>query len=245
MRTETRLHHSDALGHDMGYRVYGSGAGQPLVAFPPLNGRFHDFEGFEMVDAIADLLEADRVTLWAVDGVDWQSWANPDLPPAGRARRHADYDRYLAGEFLPVVREESGRDAAWVTGCSMGAYHAATLFFRHPDIVDGLIAISGLFQPEMFVGGQRDEVIREYAPLWFLPEMTDEALLERYRRARIVFCIGQGAWEDECLADTRAMQAVLEAKRVPARLDYWGHDVDHHWYWWRKMLRYHLEELGV
>lgn len=28
-------------------------------------------------------------------------------------------------------------------------------------------------------------------------------------------------------------------------LDMWGHDVDHDWPWWRKMLPYYLESLGL
>lgn len=245
MRIENRVHHSAALGQEMEYRVYGSGRGQPLVAFPSLNGRFHDLEGFEMIDALAHLLDADRLTLWTVDSVDWQSWTNQELPPADRVRRHADYDRYLSDELLPEVLRECGRDTLWVAGCSMGAYHAASAFFRHPHLADGLIAISGLYQPHMFIGDHSDELTRSFAPLLFLEDVTDTSLLDRYRRSRIVFCIGQGAWEEECLADTRAMEDLLRQKEIPATFDYWGHDVDHHWYWWRKMLPYHLQRLGV
>jgi len=43
----------------------------------------------------------------------------------------------------------------------------------------------------------------------------------------------------------RAMQQVLEAKRVPATFDYWGHDIEHDWPQWRRMLPHHLERLGV
>jgi esterase/lipase superfamily enzyme len=55
--------------------------------------------------------------------------------------------------------------------------------------------------------------------------------------------VGQGAWEDEMLADTRAMEAVLADKEIPAVVDYWGHDVNHDWPWWQTMLPYHLERL--
>jgi len=41
----------------------------------------------------------------------------------------------------------------------------------------------------------------------------------------------QWAREDAALADTRALQEVLHHKGVPATFDYWGHDVEHHWYW--------------
>ena len=55
--------------------VYGHG-GQPVIAFPSQNGRAWDWEGFGMVEAMADLIEAGRLIMVAIDGVDWQSWTN-------------------------------------------------------------------------------------------------------------------------------------------------------------------------
>jgi esterase/lipase superfamily enzyme len=77
--------------------------------------------------------------------------------------------------------------------------------------------------------------------------MDDLWYLDRYREkaGRIVFCTGQGAWEEDAIADTRAMQDVLTAKGVDATFDYWGYDADHHWFWWARMLSHHLERLGV
>jgi len=43
-----------ALGQEMTLRVYGHD-GRPVVAFPTMNGRYWDFEGFGMVDACAGL----------------------------------------------------------------------------------------------------------------------------------------------------------------------------------------------
>lgn len=242
MRVENRLWFSHALGHDMEYRIYGH-AGQPVLAFPSQSGRWWDFEGFGMVDAIAALIENGRVTLVAVDGIDWQSWTNYGAPVEQRARRHEDYDRYLADELLPAIRTETGRQTAWATGCSMGAFHAANVFFRHPDALDGLVAISGLYQPRLFVGDFVDDSVYSNSPLYYLPNLEDTWLLDRYRRSTIVFCIGQGRWEEDCLADHRAMQAILEGKAIPATFDYWGYDVDHDWPWWRRMLPYHLDRL--
>lgn len=244
MRVENRLWHSAALGHDMEYRIYGHD-GQPVVAFPSQNGRWWDFEGFGMVDAVAHLLEAGRLRLIAADGIDWQSWTNGGVPPGDRARRHGDYDRYLADELFPAILDETGRGTLWVTGCSMGAYHAANVFFRHPDRADGLIAISGLYQPRLFVGDYVDDDVYYHSPLYYLPNLEDPWYLDRYRRSAIVFCIGRGRWEEDCLADHHAMQRALEAKGVPAVFDEWGFDVDHDWPWWRRMLPYWLERLGV
>lgn len=239
MRRETRLWFSGSLGHDMELIVYGH-AGQALLCFPSQDGRAGDWEGFGMVAACADLLEAGRLIMIAVDGIDWQSWTNAGAPVGERARRNDDYHRYIVDEVVAFARQESGAESVWATGCSMGAFHAANGFFRRPDAIDGLIALSGLYQPTLFVGDYGDDHVYFNSPLYYLPQLDDEWHLERYRRGRIVFCVGQGAWEDEALRDTRQMQRVLEAKGIAATFDYWGHDVEHHWYWWQKMLRHHV-----
>ena len=241
MHFERHVWLSRNLGHDMEVLVYGH-AGQPLVCFPSQDGRAGDWAGFGMVDACADLIEAGRLTVIAVDGVDWQSWTNAAASPADRARRNDDYHRYITEEVVPFARL-SGSSSVWATGCSLGAYHAANAFFRRPDAFDGLIALSGLYQPRLFIGDYSDDHVYFHSPLYYLPNLADDWHLERYRRSRIVFCCGQGAFEDDSVRDHRAIQEILWQKGVPATFDYWGHDVEHHWYWWQKMLRHHLAVL--
>ena len=246
MRTDHYLTFSPALGHDLEMYRYSSDAGavgQPLLAFPSMNGRVWDWEGYGMVESIRHLIDAGRVTLYVTDGIDWQSCTAGDKPMAERVLRHADFDRYLVEELLPRIRDETGRDTIWATGCSMGGFHSAGLLFRHPELVDGLIAMSGVYQPRRFIGEYSDAEVLAASPLDLLPSLSDEARLALLRRAKIVFCVGQGAWEDDMLADTRAMEALLAEKQIPAFVDYWGHDVNHDWPWWQKMLPHHLERL--
>ena len=242
MRFERTIWFSGSLGHDMELLVYGH-AGRALVCFPSQDGRASDWAGFGMVDAV----DSDHQQPAGLDqvrhGVDWQSWTNRQVAVEDRARRHEAYHAYIVDEVAPFARGESGADSIWVTGCSMGAFHAANVFFRRPDLFDGIIAMSGLYQPRLFVGEFSDDAVYFNSPLYYLPGLADDWHLEHYRRNRIVFCVGQGAWEDEALADTRRLQEILHAKGVPATFDYWGHDVEHHWYWWQKMLRHHLQPL--
>lgn len=242
MRREERTWFSGNLGHDMELIVYGHG-GQPLVCFPSYNGRVRDWEGFGMVDAVADMIEAGRLLMVAVDGIDWQSWTNQGVPIEHRARRHNDYHRYITDEVAPFVNGVSGRQTAWTTGCSMGAFHAANFFFRRPDLFDGVIAMSGVYQPRMFVGDYHDADVYFNSPISYLPNLADPWHLERYRRSRIIFTVGQGAWEDAHIPEMQRLQEILHDKQIPATFDYWGHDVEHHWYWWQKMLRHHLQGL--
>jgi esterase/lipase superfamily enzyme len=244
MHVEERTWSSPALGHDMSLKVYGHD-GRPVVAFPSQEGRYWDFETWGMVEACADFIESGRMRIVAVDGIDWQTWADWNAHPGDRARRHEDYDRYLATEVAPFVRELTGRETAWVTGASMGAYHAANALFRHPDLFDGLVAMSGLYQLRMFIGDAMDDAVYFNSPLLFLPGLEDPWFLDRLRAAKIAIVVGQGAWEEEMIADTHALEAVLRAKSIPAVVDYWGHDVNHDWPWWRKMLPHYLELLGV
>ena len=244
MRVEEHTWFSPALGHDMSLKVYGHD-GRPVVAFPSQEGRYWDFEAWGMVDACAGFIDRGRARIVAVDGIDRQTWANWNAHPGERARRHEDYDRYLANEVVPFVRELTGRETAWATGASMGAYHAANAFFRHPDLFDGLIAMSGLYQLRMLIGDAADDAVYFNSPLLFLPRLEDPWYLDRLRAAKIAIVVGQGAWEEEMIADTKALEEVLRAKSILAVVDYWGHDVNHDWPWWRKMLPHYLELLGV
>lgn len=246
MQIEYHKWFSDSLGQDMEVNVYGY-YGKPVLVFPAQAGRFYDFENFGMVSAIASFIEAGQIKLFTVDSIDGQSWANSGAHPADRARRHQDYDRYIVEEMTPFVRKHSGDTAAKfiTTGVSMGAYHAANFFFRHPNIFDTVIAISGLFQLHHFIGDYMDENVYFNTPLAYLPNLTDPWHIDQYRQSRIIVCTGQGAWEDEMLADTLKLKRILEQKDIPHWIDVWGGDVNHDWPWWHKMLPYFLEKLQL
>jgi esterase/lipase superfamily enzyme len=80
-------------------------------------------------------------------------------------------------------------------------------------------------------------------PLHYLKNLTDDWHLGRLRDSRIVLCCGQGAYEDECLAETYALSRVLNDKGISHWLDIWGKDVNHDWVWWRRQLPHFLEKL--
>ena len=108
--------YSYRLGRDMEFKTYGT-TGKILIAFPPQNGHFYDFENFQMTDLCAPWVDA------------------------GQERWFA----YINEEFLPSVRAKNGSPEAYeramTTGCSMGAVHAANFFFRRPDLYDTVIAV--------------------------------------------------------------------------------------------------------
>jgi len=233
---------SRRLGQDMEFKAYGH-TGKPLIVFPSACGRFYEFEDFGMVDAVASFIEAGRVRLYTLDSIDCEAWLAHWMYPGDRGACHEQYEDYVMQEVLSFIREHSGYKEKYMTvGCSMGAYHAANFFFKHPDSFDGVIALSGIYGPEHFVGNYMDDAVYFNFPLCYLPRLTDSAFLEQFRRSQIVICVGQGAWEEDSLRETRALEVVLHNLDVPARFDYWGLDVDHDWPWWRKQLPYLLEK---
>jgi len=245
MRTEYHNWFSASLGQEMALKIYGY-YGKPVIVFPALSGRFYDFENFGMVQAVEPHIESGRIKLYCVDSVDAQSWANWDAHPSERARRHEEYDRYIVTEVTPFVQQHCGgsQQKFIATGASMGAYHAANFFFRHPDIFDTTIALSGVYRLKMFVGDYMDENVYFNSPINYLPELNDPWYLDQYHQSKIIICCGQGAWEDEMIADSYMLKHILETKDIPHWVDFWGFDVNHDWPWWLKMLPYFLESLN-
>ncbi|MGD8475420.1 MAG: alpha/beta hydrolase-fold protein [Anaerolineae bacterium] len=244
MKTEYHKWWSSALGHDMELKVYGD-AGKSAVVFPSAGGKFYEFEDFGMVEACRPFIEEGKLRLFTVDSIDHQSWLNFSAHPADRGRRHSDYDRYIMEEVAPFIRNQQGTTAKCLaTGCSLGAYHAANFFFRHPDLFDTVIALSGMYSLRFSVGDYSDDNIFYNSPLSYLPGLEDPWYLDHYRQSQIILCSGQGAWEDG-LEEAIAVKGVLDAKEVPCWLDLWGYDVNHDWPWWQRQLPYFLGYLEL
>ncbi len=244
MNVEYHRWHSPALGRDMELKVYGH-AGKPVLVFPTQGGRFFEWEDYGMIEACRWWADEGRAQFFTVDSIDYESWCNWGLHPVDRARRHNDYDRYITDEVAPFMRGRGYGGKALVIGASMGGYHAANAFFRHPDVFDAMICLSGLLQLRGFVGDCLEGEVYFNTPLAYLPNLSDPWFLNQYRQSKIVICAGQGPWDEEMAADALAARGVLEAKGVPAWVDLWGHDVAHDWPWWRRQLPYYLGNMGL
>lgn len=230
----------------MELKVYGW-YGKPMVVFPAQGGRFWDWEDFGMVEACRYFIENGMIKVFTVDSIDRESWANWNLHPADRARIHEAYDKYITHEVAPFIREHChNSDEKFIsTGVSMGGYHSANFFFRHPDIFDVVISLSGLHKLSHFIGNYMDENVYFNSPIYYLPNLNDPWYLDQYRQSKIILCCGQGAWEDEMIADAHIMKQIIENKNIPAWIDFWGYDVNHDWPWWRQMLPYYLGKLEL
>ena len=197
-----------------------------------------------MVEACQPFIDSGEIKLVTVDSIDNQTWLNYEIHPDERAKRYIDYDKYILQEVIPFVRSHGTRfPKLMITGCDIGATHAANFFFKHPDLFYTLVALSGIYGSQHFLGDFMNDQTYFHFPLVYLPNLTDSWYLDQYRESDIIFCVGRGAWEQDSLTDTWAMKRVLEEKDIPVWVDFWGKDVNHDWLWWQKQIVYFLTSL--
>lgn len=244
MKIEFHEFYSSNLNRMMPFKSYGHG-GKPVIVFPSSGGRFYEYEDFMMIEAVKNFIEEGKFRFYTVDSIDNESWLNKGKWPGDMARTHNAYDKYVIEEFIPFVKAHSGWDGPMVaTGCSMGGYHSVNFYFRHPDVFDTVIGLSGIYDARFFVGDNvSDTDVYLNSPVDYLKNINDEYYLNLYRNGKIIICTGQGNWEEDSIRDTRIMGDILRDKNIPAWIDFWGHDVHHDWPWWRIQMPYFLSHL--
>lgn len=248
MEIRYMTHYSGHLGREMEFKVYGH-AGKPVLFIPCQGGRFFDFENFKMIDYWAKWIEAGICTVYSVDCIDNEAYAALGADCRWRIENHEKWYHYVVDEMVPTIRHLSGERNGYdqpimVFGCSMGAMHAANLFFRRPDLFDTVFAISGLYDSKLFFGDYMDDLLYQNTPVEYIANMPwDHPYIGMYNERKICIVVGQGAWEDELKASTAWLKSVLESKGIRAQIDFWGYDVNHDWPWWYKMVDHYVPQL--
>lgn len=240
--------YSPSLNRDMECKVYGH-AGRPVLFIPCQDGRFFDFENFHMTDIWEPWIESGEVMVFSIDTIDQETWSNKDGDPRWRICRYEEWIRYITDEMVPFMRAMVNEYNGWVGepgvlvfGCSLGATHAANLYYRRPDLFDRLLALSGIYTSEYGFGSYMDDLVYQNSPVHYLPNLPlDHPYIPMYNAQKSVICVGQGAWE---IPDsTRHLDAILKSKGIQTWVDYWGWDCCHDWDWWYKQVAYFVPYL--
>lgn len=183
--------YSNALGRDMEYKTYGD-KGHPVLVFPSQDGRFYDYQDFDMVGVLSNYIDRGQIRLICVDSIDRETWSDINGDHHRRIELHERWYHYIVDELIPEVRHFSN-ETFIVTGCSMGGFHAGNFFFRRPDLFDTLLALSGLYYAGYFFPNYHDQLIYDNSPYDFLRQMpADHPYWDIYRHRRIILCVGQG-----------------------------------------------------
>ena len=247
MHTHYTKWYSPALGRDMEIKVWGH-SGRPVLFIPCQDGRFFDFENYKMTDTWAPWIESGQCMVFAIDTMDLESYSAKH-DPYWRIRRHEQWMSYIVNEVVPYIRIITNERNGWTGepgittfGCSLGATHAVNLFFRFPDMFDGVLALSGIYSSDYGFPGYMDECVYRNSPVHYLNDMpADHPYIEKYNSHKAVIVVGQGPWAIP--ETTFRVRDICQAKGIRAWFDVWGHDVKHDWDWWYKQCEYHIPHI--
>ncbi len=231
MHREYHRWHSPSLGRDMELLVFGHGGARVLV-YPTSQGRYFEWEDRGMVAALGEQLERGWLQLFCLDSVDAESWYARHKHPVQRAERQEEYERYVLDEVLPLSTSLNSNPFVIATGASFGAYHAASLAFRHPYQVHRMIGLSGLYDIREQTDGYYDAHIAAHNPSDFLRQDHGPEWLEGLRRQDIILVTGR---DDNFRTNNEWVSRLLWERGVGNALrlwDGWAHD----WPWWREMI---------
>ena len=239
MRREITSWHSPALNREMPVVTYGS-YGFALLMIPTAAADYLEYERFQLMDDLAPHVNSGKVKVFSINSINTESWLNKEMEPSHKAIRHNQFNEYVFNEVIPFIRNSTSQDTPIITtGASFGALHAMNLFLKRPDLISGVISMSGVYDLTEYTKGFFDEQVYYNSPIHYIPNLDDHDVLEQHRAGKIIIATGSGAFEDPDA--NRRFSTILNNKSIPHELDVWGVDIKHDWPTWRKMLPHFIQ----
>jgi esterase/lipase superfamily enzyme len=239
MRTEYHHWYSGRVSRDMGVVVYGHW-GPPLLVFPTSGGDEWEMDRQGMIAALTDFVDAGRAKVFSINANSSDSFYNKGAHPFHRSYMQAQYDAYVRHEVVPFVRHhcQSEHLAISTFGASLGAFHAANVLFKHPDVFKRCYALSGVYDMKRFMDSMYDDNFYFNNPVDYMANLHDAWTREQLQSCEIHLATGHGPWEDK--GPTYRMSAILGGKGIAHSLDDWGPMGGHDWPYWKHQMRQYL-----
>jgi len=240
MQREITSWHSPSLNAEMPIVTYGN-FGFAVLLIPTAAADYLEYERFQMIDALAPFIDGGKIKVFSINSINTESWLNNEMLPEHKAIRHNDFNNYVFNEVIPFIRNSTSNDTFIFTcGASFGALHAMNLFLKKPDLINGAISMSGVYDLTEYTKGFWDEQVYYNSPIHYIPNLTDNWYLDKIRASNhIHLYTGSGSFEDPDA--NRRFSQVLWDKGIGHDLDIWGPDINHDWPTWRNMLPYIIQ----
>jgi esterase/lipase superfamily enzyme len=237
MHKEITSWHSPALRREMPVAIYGH-YGFALLMIPTASADFEEYERFKLIEALAPFINAGKLKIFSIESMNKESWMNYSMHPPHKAIRHNEFNAYVFEEVIPFIRNNTSQDTfIYTCGASFGALHAMNLFLKRPDIINGVISMSGVYDLTEYSRGFWDEQVYFNSPIHYIPNLTNEWYLDKIKASHhIHIYTGSGEYEDP--EANKRFSKVLWDKGIWHDLEIWGTDVKHDWQTWRNMLPY-------
>ncbi len=242
MNREYHRWYSPHLHREIELLVFGH-AGEKVLAFPTRDGRFYEYENLGIINAANDKIHAGQIQIFCVENLAQENFYARQLRPVERIKGYLQFEQYILAEVMPFMERKNSNPCTIALGCSLGAFHAANIAFRYPNLFQKLFAFSGRYDLTLAVehfrdlfDGYYDDDIYFNTPTHFLTNLDCDTHLQYLREMEMVFTIGK---EDPFLANNHHLSQILWSKNIAHSLFEWNGRA-HRGKDWRKMVNIYL-----
>jgi len=227
--------YSPHLHKEMPVAVYGH-YGFALLMVPTAAADYLEYERFELINSLSPLINAGKLKIFSVNSINTESWMNDHMNPRDKAIRHQQFNSYIFEEVVPFIKTHTDPFTPIITcGASFGALHSMNLFLKRPDLINGVIGLSGVYDLTEYTKSYFDDDVYFNSPQHYIPNLTDHNVLEQIRKSYPIYIFsGSGAHEDPNAS--RSFASILYNKGITYELDIWGSEWPHDWQTWRAAL---------
>ena len=239
MKRELASWFSPSLNKEMPIVTYGD-YGFALLLVPTAAADYLEYERFQLMDHLNRFIDSGKVKVYSIDSINNESWLNNNMDPYHKSIRHQQWNTYVYNEVVPFIRNNSSWETPIITcGASFGALHSMNLFLKRPDLINGVIAMSGVYDLTEYTKGHYDDDVYFNSPMHYIPNLADHTILEQIRSSSHIHIVtGSGAYEDP--SGSGKFAKILYDKGINYELDVWGEEWKHDWPTWRAMLPQYL-----
>lgn len=225
---------SPHLQRDMELLVFGN-TGKPILFFPTRTARFYDYEDWKVIDALAPRISNGEFQVICLDSADKDSFYNTTIQPSERIKKHELFERYVLTEVLPFVKQNNTNPYVIAAGCSLGAYHAVNIAFRHPQLFKKVVGMSGRYDTTITLPyfqdlfeGYFDELVFLHQPTQYLPNIFNEKYLQLIKKLEIIIAVGE---QDAFLKNNVLLDKILTEKDIKHAFYIWRGEAHKAQYW--------------
>ena len=241
MKRELTSWFSPSLQKEMPIAAYGD-YGFALLLVPTAAADYLEYERFQLMDNLAPYINSGKVRIFSINSINNESWLNNEMQGEHKAIRQNQFNNYVFNEVIPFIKTSTSAETPIITcGASFGALHSMNLFLKRPDLIDGVIAMSGVYDLTEYTKGFYDDQVYFNSPAHYIPNLSDGWYLNNIRKSHHIHIVtGSGDYEDP--QASRNFSGVLNSKGINHHLDVWGTEWKHDWPTWRAMLPVYLEQ---
>lgn len=200
--------------------------GLPVILFASAGGDSLEAERLPMLAALAPLIDAGKIKLYAVDGTAMRVMLAGTATPDARIQALRAFDEWVVTGFGAHVRRDCASDTLELLacGCALGAASALQALLRDPQLFCGAIGLSGTYDllPWLAPAPACPEAAEtaDVSPLQGFARLSAGPQLARLRQRPVTLACTAGDYDDP--RATEALARRLHERGITTRTEVLG-----------------------